>query len=118
MSQHVRDTALRLEADGGTRTPDPFITSDRQASNTGHRRPPGTLRNGLTETAPDHVGQTERPQDAPRSAGERWAAMDFDATDGLSVDELGIDYGWPEPGEPCGNVDLAVQLYWPALEAA
>jgi hypothetical protein len=47
------------------------------------------------------------------SAAERFAAMDFDATDGPSVDDLGIDYGWPEPDEPCANVDLAVQLYWP-----
>lgn len=49
------------------------------------------------------------------TAGERWAAMDFDATDGLSVDELGIDYGWPEPGDCCLDVLATAQLYWPRL---
>lgn len=48
------------------------------------------------------------------SAAARWAAMDFDDTDGLSVDEMGIDYGWPEPGDACLDVLVTAQLYWPA----
>jgi hypothetical protein len=41
--------------------------------------------------------------------------MDFDETDGLSVAEMGIDYGWPEPGDACLDILATAQLYWPSI---
>lgn len=51
----------------------------------------------------------------PRTAGERWAALDFTGSDTLSPLEAGIDMAWPEPGEACMDVLATAQLYWPAL---
>jgi hypothetical protein len=50
-------------------------------------------------------------------AAKRCAAMDYDATDGPSTDELGIGYCWPELGQREMNVGLALQLYWPEVDA-
>lgn len=47
------------------------------------------------------------------SAAEAWELMDFDRTDSLSVDEMGIDYGWPEPGDCVATEEGTAQLYWP-----
>lgn len=66
MSVSRLDPAPALEADGGTRTPDPFITSDRSTSNQGYHSPPTTRETGHEEHQPDPVGQTRRPQNAPR----------------------------------------------------
>lgn len=49
------------------------------------------------------------------SAAERLRAMDGDATDGPSVDDVfeSGQYRWPEPGEACLCADATAQLYWP-----
>lgn len=47
-------------------------------------------------------------------AAYRWALIDGDETDGPSVDALGIDYRFPEPGDLASS-EVIVQLYWPAI---
>lgn len=70
----------RAEADGGTRTPDPFITSQTSVSHQGHKRPDQAttgIRAGHAETAPDSRNASRSPlARVPRAegAGERLQA--------------------------------------------
>jgi hypothetical protein len=61
----ARDLALPSQADGGTRTPDPIITSDRHSPGsvtTGHDSRPGPASGDPDETGQDSTNAPETPQ--------------------------------------------------------
>lgn len=57
--------AYLSQADGGTRTPDPFITSDCRRSSGGSDDTALSTNSHRDGTPQDATEQTERPQNAP-----------------------------------------------------
>ena len=83
----VRKLALPLEADEGTRTPDPLLTMERPVSTAGHHSPSGAGARGPHNPPQDHDGQEHAAQIRPTS--EDWTERELiDAIAALAIHGL------------------------------
>ena len=98
----ARKLALGLEADEGTRTPDPLLTMERPVSTAGHGSPSQAGAHGPHDPSQDHGGQEHAAQIRPTS--EDWTERELiDAIAALAIHGL-VELRQDDTGEI--HVDL------------